>query len=243
MTISETLEEVRAYLAELKKKNQFRRARQERQSAVELQATLAQCRGKLEICRKDLDRTINLQSKNITQGMIMGTDTVIQEQLLWDAAIGYMLVRDAIYAVETVNSYDSISHAYEMLDTAMKQISGKKGGFLDRFKLGSSKERNAYGYLTSTAALKEKEDLLESFFEKLKREGQIEKRLSEAKSSAVRQSERRYSYTQDADAGMSELDIRKAQLDRLPQEQTFGEPFEARMDDLMDIHPPKDQAE
>lgn len=240
MSISDTLEEVKSYLADIKKKYRFRKAAVARAAAVELQTTLAQCRGKLEICKKDLNRTINNQSKNICEGLSLGTDTIIQEQILWDAAIGYMLVRDAIYALETINSYDAVSHAYEMLDTAMKQVAGKKSGFPGNMKIGSTKERNAYGYITSSTALKEKEAMLESFFEVLKQEGDIEKQMAAARNPANRQAERRYAYTQDAEANpTSDLDARKARLDSMSGSDVGNEDL-GDVDALLDIHPPKE---
>lgn len=240
MAISDTLDEVRSYLGEIKKKYRFKKARLAREAAVELQTTLAQCRGKLEICKKDLNRTINNQSKNISEGLTLGADTIIQEQILWDAAIGYMLVRDAIYALETINSYDAVSHAYEMLDTAMKQVAGKKSGFPGSMKIGSTKERNAYGYITSSTALKDKEALLESFFEVLKREGNIEKQLATARTPANRQAERRFAYTQDAGTEENaDLAARKARLDSVENSDAGYEDL-GDVDSLLDIHPPKD---
>lgn len=240
MAITDTLGEVRDYLGEVKRKNRFKKANLTREKAIELQTTLAQCRGKLEICKKDLNRSINTQSRNINEGLKIGADTIIQEQIMWDAAIGYMLVRDAIYALDTINSYDSVSHAYEMLDAAMKQIAGKKSGFPGNMKIGSTKERNAYGYITSATARKEKEELLDSFFENLKREGDIEKHLAEARTPAARQAERRYAYTQEPErTEMSDMDARRARLEGVEDGSQQGD-FEGGMNTLMDIHPPKD---
>lgn len=239
MAITDSLGEVKDYLGQVKRKYRFRQANLTREKAVELQTTLAQCRGKLEICKKDLNRSINTQSRNICEGMKQGADTIIQEQIMWDAAIGYMLVRDAIYALETINSYDSVSHAYEMLDAAMKQIAGKKSGFPGNMKIGSTKERNAYGYITSATARKEKEELLDSFFENLKREGDIEKHLAEARTPAAMQAERRYAYTQDTDTA-SGMDARRARLEGVEDGGNQQDNFESGMNNLMDIHPPKD---
>ncbi len=242
MAILDTLDEVKSFLEGIKRKYRFRKARIARQDAVELQTTLAKCRGKLEICKKDFSRTINTQSRNINAGVKEGADTVIQEQIMWDAAIGYMLVRDAIFALETINSYDSVSHAYEMLDAAMKQIAGKKNGFPKAMKIGSTKERNAYGYITSSAALKEKEELLDTFFESLKLTGNIEEHLAAARNPAARQAELRHAYTKGNTAAepASEID---ALMDRLSgvEDQAAAQPdFENDMGSMLDIHPPKD---
>lgn len=248
MAILDTLDEVKIYLEGIKKKYRFKKARLARQEAVELQTTLAKCRGKLEICKKDLNRAINTQSKNINEGKQIGADTIIQEQILWDASIGYMLVRDAIYALETISSYDAVSHAYEMLDAAMKQVAGKKTEFPGNMKIGSTKERNAYGYITSSAALKEKQELLDSFFENLKVTGDIEAHLAAARLPAARQAELRHAYTKDtvsADpAGtaqaVSDIDALMGRLSSVEDAVVADEDFESNLESMLDIHPPKD---
>lgn len=240
MAISDMIWEVQSSLKEIKRKNKFKKARMAHEEAVELQVTLGQCRGKLEICKKDLNRAINTQSRNITDGLKKGTDTIIQQQIMWDAAIGYMLVRDAIYALETISSYDSVSHAYEMLDAAMKQMAGKKSGF-PRMKVGSTKERNAYGYITSSAALKEKESILEGFFEQLKTQGDIEARLAEARLPGDRQAEQRHAYTTEANkisSASSDIEARMKRLEGKP-DTADQEDFEIDMDTMFDLHPPK----
>lgn len=243
MAISDMIQEAQATLKEIKKKNRFKKANLERAEAVELQVTLAQCRGKLEICRKDLNRSINTQSRNINAGREIGSDTLVQEQILWDSAIGYLLVRDAIYALETINSYDSVSHAYDMLDAAMKQISSKKANFPSRFKIGGTKERNAYGYITSSAALREKERFLESFFEDLKLLGDIEARISEAQRPTAHQVEHRHAKLRSTDAApaaTSDLEARMNQLKSTPDTAPDDDDdFEAKVMAMRDIHPPK----
>lgn len=248
MVISDTLEDAKVYLQEIKKKYKFARANFDRVEAAELQASLAKCSGKLEICKKDFNRVIKNQSRNISEGMRVGADTILQEQMLWDAAIGYMLVRDALFALRTINSYNSAAHAYEMLDTAMKQIAGGNGGLSRFVHIGSPKERNAYGYVTSAAAVKNKEELLDTFFERLKVTGDIEMCLEEIRNPATRQAELRNAYTKGIIAPdlqgkdttlVSEMDEYMNRLNNLPDTPT-EHAFEDSLDSMMDIHPPKD---
>lgn len=237
MAISDVIYEVQTSLKEIKRKQHFKKGRMEQAAAVELQVTLGQCRGKLEICKKDLDHAINAQAKNIQTGMETGAETIIQEQILWDAAIGYMLVRDAIYALETISTYDAVSHAYEMLDAAMKQVAGKKKGFPSRMKIGSTKERNAYGYLTSAGALRAKEEVLEGFFADLKVHGNIEARLAEARTPADRNAQMRYNYSKSDDA--SDLEERMKRLHS--SEAGTQEDQNMKLSDSArtSVHPPK----
>ena len=178
MTILDSLADAKNTLAEVKKKHQFKKANQDRQKEVQLQSDMAKCRGKLEICKNDFDRTIRTQCNNIRKGQRDGMDTLLQEQILWNAALGYLLVRDARYALQTINSYDSVQHAYEILEQATLQLTkpGKKGSI---FAPDTRKERNEYGYITSRRTRKEKERMLELMFDKLKLSGDIEQCIEE----------------------------------------------------------------
>lgn len=230
------------------RKRRFKKANMDRQEAAELQSSLAKCRGKLELCRKDFARSIRTQSKNIAEGQRAGMETIIHEQMMWDAAIGYMLVNDAIFALKSISTYDSIAHAYEMLEAATKQMSGKKSGLGSVVHIGSKKERNSYGYITSTAAAKEKEELLNSFFERLKVTGDIEACLETAKDPAAHQAELRGAYTDNSARaestapGMygSDLDAYMRRLDGDAKSGAAEEDYTEAMDDMLDIHPPKD---
>jgi hypothetical protein len=228
MAISDILEDAKVYLEQLKRKYKFKKANMHREEQVELQASLAKCRGKLEICKNDFNRTIRTQSRNIADGMRIGADTLIQERMLWDAAVGYMLVRDAIFALQSINSFDSVSHAYDMLDAAVKQMSGKKSKFPG---FGASKERNAYGYITSSTAVKEKETLLESFFDRLKATGDIEECLGMAQSNS----------NGSGEDTMSEIDEMMRQIKSGSRGGSSAGREEPTIDinDLRDIQPPK----
>ena len=237
MEISDKIREVKNSLQEIKRKYRFKKARMVHEDKVELQMTLAKCRGQLEICKNDFNRAINTQSRNINAGRKEGADTIIQEQILWDAAIGYMLVRDAIYALETITSYDAVSHAYEMLDAAMKQVSGKKSNFPSSMKIGSTQERNAYGYITSSAALRTKEAMLDKFFEELKELGDIEARLANARIPGAAEAELRHAYSSNK---ASEIDQYMDRLNGVAGEKAAMDDHVQDLDSMLDIHPPKD---
>ena len=142
---------------------------------------LATCRGKLEICKNDFNRTIRHEAKSIAEGTEIGADTVIQEQTMWDAAIGYMIVKDAIYSLKTISTFDSVTYAYDMLGTAVDLMSERKRIMPKLPNVAGKRGRNVYGYITSSAALRQKQEILDSFFEELKRSGDIEQCLALAK--------------------------------------------------------------
>lgn len=190
-TIKDSLEKVQTMVKDMQKKSRYKKANKATNAATELQYDLMKCRGQMEICAKDFRRAIRNQSESVQEGIREHRDTLVQEQSLWDAAMGYMLVKDAIYALKTVNSYDSVAHAYEILDAAMKQISGNRTDLSKFFKIGAGKKRNEYGFVTSKAAVKEKEELLNSFFEELKKTGDIDVCYQNAVTASERAEERR----------------------------------------------------
>lgn len=245
MPISDTLDDVKASVKEIMRKHRFKKANMERREAAELQSSLAKCRGKLEVCRKDFARSIKTQSKNIAEGQRTGMETIIHEQMMWDSAIGYMLVNDAIFALKSISTYDSIAHAYDMLEAAAKQMSGKKSGLGRVTHIGSTKKRDSYGYITSEAAVREKEELLGSFFEQLKVTGDIEACLEAARDPAAHQAELRGAYTggsgltEPAASGASDLDAYMRRLDGQAKPAAAAD-YTGAMSDMLDIHPPKD---
>ena len=231
MSVSTMLDDAKNSLADLKRKYKFKKANDSRKEAAELQSSMAKCRGQLEICTKEFKRTITTQCRNIAEGKKQHADTLIQEQILWDAAIGYMLVKHAIYAIKTINSHDSISHAYDMLDAAVAQMSGKKNKLLDIPHLKKPKDRNAYGYIASGSAVKEKEMLLDSFFETLKETADIDACLESAynMNNITSASSRN-------DAGADDLAER---LKLFPENGTDSEMDDEDIGALKDIHKPE----
>lgn len=214
MALLEVLDEVKSKIKELKKKYRYRQERLQREDAVELQMTLADCRGKLEVSKLAFNRAIEEKSREIRKGEAEHVDVQLHEVLLWDAAIGYLLVRDAIFVLSTINSYESVSHAYEMLDEAMKAVSKKKKGvFPKRMAIGTTSERNVYGYITSSAALKEKELLLENIFPSLRVNGDIEGHLKAAYNNADNNPNR-----PDGGAAQSDYEKLLAELGKIPEQ-------------------------
>ena len=193
MGIQDSLNAAKAKLEEAMRDRRFRKANLAREEKIALQTAQAMCRGKLEVCQRDFNRIIREQSRYIQEGQTIGADTMIQEQMLADAAIGYMLVKDAIYSLRTINNHNSLSHAYSMMDLATRHMSGKKSGL----PLKSIRNRNIYGYVTSDAAYKEKAELLGTFYDELVNCGDIEACLNKARHPNERDAALRNSYASD----------------------------------------------
>jgi len=230
--ITNKLEDAKSALNELNRKRRFKKANNARTEAAELQSSLATCRGKLEVCKKDFNRTIRTEARNISDGLSIGADTTIQEQTLWDAAIGYMMVKDAIYSLRTISTFDSVTHAYDMLNTAIDLMSERQRILPKMPKLGSKRERNIYGYITSNAALEQKQALLDGIFEELKRSGDIEACLANARNPAAVSSARKSGQLEEPDRSRWDEALGKASsADEI-------EINEADLNSMSDIHPP-----
>lgn len=173
MSMENKIADIKALIHDMSRNIKWKKLNKDREEQVKLQAALAKCRGQMEACLKDFNRTIRQQARSIAEGKAMGAETTINEQIMWDSAIGYMLVKDALFSLKSISTQDSVSHAYEMLDAAIDLMTGKQKTFVLP-KLGGNRERNAYGYITSEGALRQKNDYLDTFFEKLKETGDIE---------------------------------------------------------------------
>lgn len=233
MSITDIMDNAKRSLEELKRNRRFKKANRDREETVQLQADIMKCRGQLEICRKDFIRSIKTQQRNIEEGRREGMDTFIHEQTMWNAALGYMLVRDAIFALKSVSSYDSVARAYEMLDAATKQMSGKKGTLSATTGTKSTKKRSEYGQITSASVIKEKEEILSGFFEQLKRTGDIEACMD-----ALRSDESRGNGLLDALEDVDDKKISGARLeDTMGLADDSGDMTLAELDELLDTLP------
>lgn len=230
--ITMKLEDAKRALEAFSRKRKFKKANDARAEAAELQSALATCRGKLEVCKKDFNRTIRTEARNIAEGVSVGADTTIQEQTLWDAAIGYMMVKDAIYSLKTISTFDSVTHAYDMLGTAIDLMSERQRILPKMPKVGPKRDRNIYGYITSNTALEQKQAILDGFFEELKRSGDIEACLATARNPMDVNASRAAGLGENVDPSQW-----NAVLGDRPNTADLPELDDAALASMMDIHP------
>lgn len=226
-----SLSNARKMLEDLKRDYRFKKRNAAVERDANVQYQLGVCRGELELSLTELDQTIRTQSRNIVKDSVTRAESsykmdrielnTIQEQMLWDAAIAYMLVKDALVALKTINSQDSISSAYEMLDAAASQLSGKKQHkFFKMPQVRATVNRGHYGFITSEEAMEEKEERLGQFFDKLRMTGDIETCLQNALKPIDVDANRRYlSGTGKMPAGGS-ADIYKEQLGDIQEDES-----------------------
>ncbi len=236
MSIKESIMNIQDKLEAMLKKRRYKKANKERNAAVEERVEYLECAGKLNEALSQFRTTIRTQAINIKQGEAFHRDTRLQEDQLWDAAIGYMLVQDAQYAMKTLFNYDSIQYAYDLMQGVTKYMNGGKAKFARVPGVRKAKERNAAGYLTSDQLLEEKEAFLETFFEELKRTGDIEKCMAAARRPADVEGGRRYGSGGSSGSGGNALRQSIRAVENQPTEDYVYE-----LDpDSVDIHAPED---
>ena len=213
MSITDMIDDAKKTLDGLIRKHKFRKANLQRQEKAELTAEISRCNGKLAECKASYKSAIKEQYVNIAEGTAKGYDTIPQEQILWDAALGYMLVEDAMFALRSIGSYDSMVRAYSMLDATTKTITGKKGGLFGKLKPGGNKERDVFGYINSEEVRKEKEEILSGFFEQLKLTGDIDACLKNAKRPGSIEADHRSVYTGSSSTGAPSAKMGTSSLD------------------------------
>lgn len=247
----QSLSNAKQILEDLKKKYRYKKTNDALKQESEVQYQLGVCRGKLELSLNELDNVIRTQSANVraeqqTQAAtVYNTGTkkldTIQQQMLWDAAIAYMLTKDALIAIKTIGSRDSIASAYEMLDAAVSQMTGKKQHkFLKLPQVRVALGYSNYSYITSEQALAEKEEQLDQIFEALMQTGDIEACLAQAKHPGAVQAERdvmAQSGKTPHSGGAGES--YKERLNHVPD--TYGDDAYEITEDMKDVHAPSVQ--
>ncbi len=180
MSVNDKINQVKDKLDKLKRDHRFKKANKERAIEAELTYDIVKCAGDLGACKKEFFYTIKDQSEFIRKGRAESYNTAIQETQLRDAAIGYMLVKDALFALQSITSYDSVTHAYDLLDAATKKITGEK--VFPFFKDSKKKKpkRDEYGFINSAEAVEAKAGIVDSFFERLIETGDIDLCIKEA---------------------------------------------------------------
>ena len=179
MSVNDKLHAAKKKLEALKKNHRYKKANKDRAIQAELTYEITKCAGDLGVCQKDFKYTIEEQSFYIRKGKAEGYDVKVQEMQLEDAAVGYMLVKDALFALKSVYSYDSIEHAYNLLDSATNKITGERA--FPFFGTSAKKpKREEYGFLNSQETYEAKKAMFHSFKDRLIMTGDIEACIEEA---------------------------------------------------------------
>ena len=165
---------------ELAMKNfRYNSTNRKRDALVNERMEYVDCKAKLNQSLSLFKTTIRKQALHIQEGEFYGRDTKVQEDELWSAALGYMLVQDAQFQLKSVYNIDTISYAHDLLKGVERYMEGGRPNFPK--VLGVNRERNKAGFLLPEHVIRDRNELLGTFFDKLKRTGDIEGCLKEAR--------------------------------------------------------------
>lgn len=180
IAVKEKVEAVKKKIEQIKRSYHFKKENDRRKHEAQLTKDLMDCAGDLAVCRSNYERAIRLQSEEIREGMAKGYPVTVQKNLIMDAAVGYMLVNEALFVIQSVASYDSIVDAYALLDMAAKTIAGEK---VKMPKAKKNPTREEYAFLNSVESVEEKKKIVTSggFMEMLIATGDINKCIEAAR--------------------------------------------------------------
>ena len=180
MSVKEKLNDIKKKLAAMKKKSDYKKANKERAKQAQLTVDLANCAGDLGICKKEYEWSVRDLSRLIQQGIMNGNNVEFQKEQLIDAAVGYILVDEAMYVLQSVGTYDSLTRAYDLLDAATMSITGEKAIKFPSFSGGKPK-RKEFDYLNSSDLIEEKKGFVSEFLDDLIESGDIQATITEAR--------------------------------------------------------------
>lgn len=131
------------------------------------------CVAKLNVCENEFVKTIWVQCRAVREAREGGFNETEQKKIVINSAVGYLLVKEARFAISTIRSYDSLNIAYDLLENAAFTIQGKKDSAKNSLAK-RLKNRPGYDYIYSPDAYDEKCKIVEEIFEELIRTGDIE---------------------------------------------------------------------
>ena len=109
--------------AEIMKERNFALAREKSEAEVKYSVEVFTSLGYLALCKEKFNNDISYQAANIKEGIEKEFPVVQQERLLRETIIGYLMVREAEFLLNSVSTIDNITNAYNLLDSITKQIS------------------------------------------------------------------------------------------------------------------------
>ena len=135
MEINEMIGNVKKTLKKILRNRKYKKELDEHNRNVDMLQSLMECSGELNQCKSSYFTAIRQQQRNIRNGKEEGFDTTAQRNLLKEAALGYLVVEEAMFSLKSMGSYNQILRAYAMLDSITKDVTGKKGRFSKRRQL------------------------------------------------------------------------------------------------------------
>lgn len=172
MEVNEVISKASESVRNIRKGMEKKYSRKLRQNEVDIAIDVNECIGRLGFAMDEYARVIKTQSRNIREGMENGYDTTVQERVLMSSARGYLVVRDALFALKTLRNFDSFLLAEDMLDCAALTMQGKKESLFSKLAKLRKKYPDYSAYFSVDAASR-RDSMVDSFFKELVLTGDI----------------------------------------------------------------------
>ena len=124
--VKDKLTEIQKKINKMMKDRRYKKANKFMEWQNEYSAEILKCAGELRKCREELSLVITDTARAIKHGRAEIRNISLQEKELENAAMGYLVVDDAIYALQSVNNYDAINDAFETINLAAKRLYGER---------------------------------------------------------------------------------------------------------------------
>lgn len=206
-SLNKILRDTERTLEKLKKDIKHSKRKKEIDKKTELLVTVGECVQNLEKCKVNFKRNAYTQAAAVRDNMQKGADSVPQQRILWDSALGYLIADEAISALGTISGYDDLNSAYSMMENILERIGSddndrvpdvKKiglGGVIEMAlsdnmtttktpKDGFGVRHDITADLTSRDRIIRHEAMVNSFFRELIKTGELEYLVDEARKTA-----------------------------------------------------------
>lgn len=206
-SLNKILRDTERVLEKLQKKSRHSKRKKEIDKKTKLLVTVGKCVQNLEKCKVNFKRNAYTQAAAVRDNMQKGADSVPQQRILWDSALGYLIADEAISALGTISGYDDLNSAYSMMENILERIGSddndrvpdvKKiglGGVIEMAlsdnmtatktpKDGFGVRHDITADLTSRDRIVRHEAMVNSFFRELIKTGELEYLVDEARKTA-----------------------------------------------------------
>lgn len=124
--INETINNIKKKFNSMMKNKHFKKQEKFSEWKSNCSKELNECAGELNTCKELFAITARTSATAVQQGREECRNTSLQEDELRNAVVGYLTMDDAIFTLNSLNTYDALTRAYEDLTIAEERMKGKR---------------------------------------------------------------------------------------------------------------------
>ena len=178
MDINTKLNSIKDTIDDIMRSSAYRRARQDLAAQAQVISRIAFCAGELNCCKVELQSIIRHESLLWRQAKQLGFANEMQDALVWEASVKYMLVEEAIFFLNSTSDFDRLQCACKHITNVIGQMDGA-GAYWGLFRRGEKIARPLIGEMFEENAVSAKSKYLNEFYKNVLATGDIERCLNE----------------------------------------------------------------